>query len=296
MSIYIAKHYWKNNENSTWEYHKKIEKKLFNYLKDNYQLFTKERKTVIKRDKKIIYLCYEDTVDVYNRPITNITFFISNKEQNIELCQEVYQNLEIIEKEKNNKVAYILIFLVLFIILFSTFVNEEESVNKKLATKKNLTTTVVPKNENINLNTLPTTINNESDFNTLSKKLKKLTELNNEQVKLLRSLYKEYATVLISMNIQLKLMRNNKISKYIYLSIDGQKYKEDESFSIQSKIYKLDILTHKKNIFRDEIKIEGQLEITKNDLIELYNGKEIKQRINKTYFITLSRAGEFHGK
>jgi len=296
MSIYIAKHYWKNNENSTWEYHKKIEKKLFNYLKDNYQLFTKERKTVIKRDKKIIYLCYEDTVDVYNRPITNITFFISNKEQSIELCQEVYQNLEIIEKEKNNKVAYILIFLVLFIILFSTFVNEEESVNKKLATKKNLTTTVVPKNENINLNTLPTTINNESDFNTLSKKLKKLTELNNEQVKLLRSLYKEYATVLISMNIQLKLMRNNKISKYIYLSIDGQKYKEDESFSIQSKIYKLDILTHKKNIFRDEIKIEGQLEITKNDLIELYNGKEIKQRINKTYFITLSRAGEFHGK
>lgn len=296
MSIYIAKHYWKNNENSTWEYHKKIEKKLFNYLKDNYQLFTKERKTVIKRDKKIIYLCYEDTIDVYNRPITNITFFISNKEQSIELCQEVYQNLEIIEKEKNNKVAYILIFLVLFIILFSTFVNEEESVNKKLATKKNLTTTVVPKNENINLNTLPTTINNESDFNTLSKKLKKLTELNNEQVKLLRSLYKEYATVLISMNIQLKLMRNNKISKYIYLSIDGQKYKEDESFSIQSKIYKLDILTHKKNIFRDEIKIEGQLEITKNDLIELYNGKEIKQRINKTYFITLSRAGEFHGK
>ena len=296
MSIYIAKHYWKNNENSTWEYHKKIEKKLFNYLKDNYQLFTKERKTVIKRDKKIIYLCYEDTIDVYNRPITNITFFISNKEQSIELCQEVYQNLEIIEKEKNNKVAYILIFLVLFIILFSTFVNEEESVNKKLATKKNLTTTVVPKNENINLNTLPTTINNESDFNTLSKKLKKLTELNNEQVKLLRSLYKEYATVLISMNIKLKLMRNNKISKYIYLSIDGQKYKEDESFSIQSKIYKLDILIHKKNIFRDEIKIEGQLEITKNDLIELYNGKEIKQRINKTYFITLSRAGEFHGK
>ena len=296
MSIYIAKHYWKNNENSTWEYHKKIEKKLFNYLKDNYQLFTKERKTVIKRDKKIIYLCYEDTVDVYNRPITNITFFISNKEHSIELCQEVYQNLEIIEKEKNNKVAYILIFLVLFIILFSTFVNEEESVNKKLATKKNLTTTVVPKNENINLNTLPTTINNESDFNTLSKKLKKLTELNNEQVKLLRSLYKEYATVLISMNIKLKLMRNNKISKYIYLSIDGQKYKEDESFSIQSKIYKLDILIHKKNIFRDEINIESQLEITKNDLIELYNGKEIKQRINKTYFITLSRAGEFHGK
>lgn len=138
MSIYIAKHYWKNNENSTWEYHKKIEKKLFNYLKDNYQLFTKERRTVINRDKKIIYLCYEDTVDVYNRPITNITFFISNKEQSIELCQEVYQNLEIIEKEKNNKVAYILIFLLLFIILFSTFFNEEESVNKKLSTKKKL--------------------------------------------------------------------------------------------------------------------------------------------------------------
>jgi len=294
MSIYIAKHYWKNNENSTWEYHKKIEKKLFNYLKDNYQLFTKERRTVINRDKKIIYLCYEDTVDVYNRPITNITFFISNKEQSIELCQEVYQNLEIIEKEKNNKVAYILIFLLLFIILFSTFFNEEESVNKKLSTKKNLTTTVVPKNENINLSTLPTTINNESDFNTLSKKLKKLTELNNEQVKLLRNLYKEYATVLTSMNIQLKLMKNNKISKYIYLGIDGQKYKEDESFLIQSKVYKLNILIYEKNIFRDELRSEGQLEITKNDLIELYNKKEIRRKINRDYFISLR--GEFNGK
>lgn len=165
---------------------------------------------------------------------------------------------------------------------------------KNFQRKKNLTTTVVPKNENINLSTLPTTINNESDFNTLSKKLKKLTELNNEQVKLLRNLYKEYATVLTSMNIQLKLMKNNKISKYIYLGIDGQKYKEDESFLIQSKVYKLNILIYEKNIFRDELRSEGQLEITKNDLIELYNKKEIRRKINRDYFISLR--GEFNGK
>ena len=79
MSIYIAKHYWKNEENSTWERHEKIDKKLFNYLKDNYETFVKERKNHIKIDKKNIYLCYEDTKDIYERSITNITFLFVQK-------------------------------------------------------------------------------------------------------------------------------------------------------------------------------------------------------------------------
>jgi hypothetical protein len=292
MSIYIAKHYWKDNENSTWEYHKKIEKRLFNYLKDNYHTFVKERKTVINKDKKFIYLCYEDAMDVYNRPITNITFFISEQEQSRTLCQEVYQNLEIIEQEEKNKIAYIVMALVLLIILFFTFFNKEDAVDKKLSTKENLITNVGFQKENIDLSTLPTAINNEKDFNTLRQALKELTQLNNQQVKTLRGLYEEYAKVLTSMDIHLKLMKNNKISKYINLDIDGQRYKEDESFLVQSKEYKFNILIHEKKFLRDELRSEGQLEITKNDLIELYNKKEIIRKINRKYFISLR--GEFN--
>jgi hypothetical protein len=296
MSIYIAKHYWKDKENSTWECHQKIEKSLFNYLKDNYHTFVKEKKTLIKKDKKFIYLCYEDAVDVYNRPITNITFFISKQEQSRFLCQEVYQNLEITKQEEKNKIAYTVMVLVLLIILFFSFFNKEDAVDKKLLTKENLTTNVVFQKENIDLSTLPTAINNENDFNTLGQALKELTQLNNQQVKTLRGLYKEYAKVLTSMDIHLRLMKNNKILKYIHLGMDGKKYKEDESFIVQSKVYKLNILIYEKNIFRDELRSIGQLEITKNDLIELYNKKEISRKINRKYFISLTKRGEFNGK
>ena len=298
MSIYIAKHYWKDNENSTWEYHKKIEKSLFNYLKDNYYTFVKERKSVIKKNQKFIYLCYEDTIDIYNRPITNITFFISNQEQSKKLCEEAYQNLEIKEQDENNPITYIVMLLVLLMILFFTFFNEEDTVDKKLLTKENTTTNIASHKENIDLSRLPTSINNENDFNTLGQALRKLTGLknNHNQVNALRSLYKEYAKVLISIDVNIKLIKNNKISKYVDLKIDGKNYSEDNTFSIQSKVYKINILIHKKNILIDELTSEGQLKISKNDLIELYNKKEIRRKINSKYFISLTKKGEFNGE
>jgi len=291
MSIYIAKHYWKDNENSTWEYHQKIEKRLFNYLKDNYHTFVKERKMVINRDKKFIYLCYEDTVDVYNRPITNITFFISNQQQSRTLCQETYQNLEIREQKEKNRIAYIVMILVLLMLLFFTFFNEEDSKDNRHLTKEILPTNVASKKESIDLDSLLRAIRNENDFNTLDKALKSLTQLNNQRVNTLRSLHNEYRKVLISMDVHIKLMQNNKIAKYKYLEIDGQRYKEDDSFWVQAKEYKFNIMIHEKNIFGDELKYEGRLKITKNDLIELYNKKEIRRKINRKYFISLTTRG-----
>ena len=296
MSIYIAKHYWKDNENSTWEYHQKIEKRLFNYLKDNYHTFVKERKMVINRDKKFIYLCYEDAVDVYNRPITNITFFISNQQQSRALCQETYQNLEIREQEEKNRIAYIVMILVLLMLLFFTFFNEEDSKENRRLSEENLPTNVASKKESIDLDFLPRAIRNENDFNILDKALKSLTQLNNQRVNTLRSLHNEYRKVLISMDVHIKLMQNNKIAKYKYLEIDGQRYKEDDSFLVQAKEYKLNIMIPEKNIFGDELRRECKLEITKNDLIELYNKKEIRRKINRKYFISLTTRGEFNGE
>jgi len=102
MTILIAKHYWKNGENATWEYHPKLDKNIFEYLKENYHNFIKEKKSNIEKDGYYIYLCYTDSKDVYGRDITNIVFFISTKEITYSLCAEKYENLELIIKRNNN--------------------------------------------------------------------------------------------------------------------------------------------------------------------------------------------------
>jgi len=94
MKIYIAKHYWKDNKNATWECHPKLNKKLFEYFKENYHNFVKDRNSKIEKDGYFIYLCYVDAKDDYKRDITNITFFVSQSEVKINLCDKEYKNLE----------------------------------------------------------------------------------------------------------------------------------------------------------------------------------------------------------
>lgn len=104
MNIYMIKHYWKDGENATWECHGKIDKKLFKYVKENYHNFKEERPTMIKEDNSFIYLCYEDTIDFANRPITNMTFFISRKQLDYDFCKEVNnKSLELVITQKANK-------------------------------------------------------------------------------------------------------------------------------------------------------------------------------------------------
>jgi hypothetical protein len=96
MYIYIAKHFWKNGESSTWECHNKIDKELFRYLKNNYTSFSKDRPKYIEVDNHFIYFCYVDTKDNYNRDIVNITFFIVRKKIKISFCDNKnIHNLEI---------------------------------------------------------------------------------------------------------------------------------------------------------------------------------------------------------
>ena len=95
MKIYIAKHYWKDNKNATWEKHPKIKESIFSYLKENYSKFVKNRPKVVQKDKFYIYICYEDSKDIYKRDITNITFFISKESVSIDLCKSNYYNLEL---------------------------------------------------------------------------------------------------------------------------------------------------------------------------------------------------------
>lgn len=103
MKLYMIKHYWKDGENATWECHTKIDKDLFQYVKENYHIFKEERPKVLKKDSTLIYFCYEDTTDFANRSITNMIFFISKKKVNLDLCKKTkIEGLELIIPKKSN--------------------------------------------------------------------------------------------------------------------------------------------------------------------------------------------------
>lgn len=123
MKIYIAKHYWKDGENATWECHEKVDKALFEYLKENYHKFTKNKPKSIEKDKHFVYLCYEEGKDVYGRNITNVTFFISKKRVQIDYCNLAYSDLElnIPQKSKLSLVHVALLALGLIMIYFIFF-------------------------------------------------------------------------------------------------------------------------------------------------------------------------------
>jgi len=108
MTIYIAKHYWKDGETATWECHPKIDKKLFKYLKENYSLFIKNKPKNLLVYKQFIYLCYEETTDIFGRDITNVTFFVIKKQLSIDFCSSIYSNLEITIKEYKIKTFILL--------------------------------------------------------------------------------------------------------------------------------------------------------------------------------------------
>lgn len=146
MSVYIAKHYWKDGEHSTWECHKKIDKQLFKYFKENYHKFVVEKPRMIQQGKQTIYLCYEDKIDSYGRTIVNITFFVLSKKVDYSFCNEVeVKDLELtILEQENNKlwIAIVVVILIgLGIIYKIGLVNGNESIASsytKTAKEKNI--------------------------------------------------------------------------------------------------------------------------------------------------------------
>ncbi len=124
MTIDIVKHYWKDNK-ATWECSEKIDEYLFEYLKENYYKFVKEKPSLLEKDKYFIYFCYEEgreTGKNDNRKITNITFFIAPKEVKKELreewCKKKYENCEIIIPE-NKKYIFLSLFVLIPIVLLA---------------------------------------------------------------------------------------------------------------------------------------------------------------------------------
>ena len=120
MTAYIAKHYWKNGKSATWECHKKIDSSIFDYLKDNYDTFVHKHPAEIEYKKHHIYLCYQTSTDIYDRPITSITFFIVKKKTSFDFCKEKnITSLTLnIPKRNDKKLLYMILSLVAVGIMF----------------------------------------------------------------------------------------------------------------------------------------------------------------------------------
>jgi len=132
MKIYIVKHYWENGKNATWQKHDNIDNELFEYLKNNYHKFVESRKSNDKFKTYNIHLCYEDKKDIYNRDITNITFFISKNKIPLDICNKDYNNLEKNNKEKKYIFIAVAIFLLLLVLFFSNFNNKQKGGTTKI--------------------------------------------------------------------------------------------------------------------------------------------------------------------
>jgi len=129
MKVYVAKHYWKDGKNAKWECHEKIDKKLFEYLKNNYHNFVINKPKMIKQDKQFIYLCYQDTKDHFGRNITEVTFFVLSREVENNFCKKKYKNLEF-DVWNNRTVLWIFGALFLVVIMGISIVDQSSKVIK----------------------------------------------------------------------------------------------------------------------------------------------------------------------
>lgn len=118
MKIYIAKHYWKDGKNATWECHKKIDKELFKYLKNNYHNFVTDKPKMIKQGKYVVYLCYKEGTDSYGRSISEVTFFVLNREIEKDFCKMKVKDLKIILFDKREKILLLSSSFLLVAFLF----------------------------------------------------------------------------------------------------------------------------------------------------------------------------------
>jgi hypothetical protein len=197
MKIYIAKHYWKDGENATWESHVKVDKKIFEHLKKNYHNFVNNRPLIIEERKKYIYLCYEDTVDIYNRKITNITFFVSKYKVNEPLCKKIYHNLELHLSNKRQMNFFLKLFVVSVGLFFIyNFVFDSENSNTQMDESNNsMLENIVSKNKVMQEGTLK---------NEVKKKEKIIKVIRNDRYQTKKRVKIDYTQIIDNWNKQVQ--------------------------------------------------------------------------------------------
>jgi hypothetical protein len=189
MKVYIAKHYWKDGENATWECHEKVDKEVFEYLKENYHNFVKDRKSEVEKNGYFIYPCYEDAKDIFGRDITNVTFFVSKEKVKTSLCDKTYENLELkIKTKKNNTSMLVGAIALIAIVFFSmTFLNKSKAHNNQTVARE-----TSEKSKIQNYNSLIDNWNQQVQNLTKKKKFLLVRDDNQKLIKQLNSFVKPF--------------------------------------------------------------------------------------------------------
>jgi hypothetical protein len=323
MNIYIAKHYWKDGETATWECHEKIDKELFQYLKEHYTFFIKDKPKILQEYQQFIYLCYEDTTDVFGRTITNVTFFVMKKKLSREFCTTSYSNLEIKTKEFEIK-TFIILGITLFILggLY-LFVPEIKSVppSSKIV-GSNINSLDVEKEEvnqlsikvkkeqkikeefnqaiSLKLNEWNMTITSKNDFDKINKiwmdikpKLKDnsmlLSDVNRDKVNDLNKSISTYLHIFRNgIETTFSLEKSNKTVSFKTFKINKQDF--DGHLTINKKEYELHIvLENTKSFFKSKKVLDKKFEISDIELIKLYHDEVLFKEIDNSYRIKIKK-------
>jgi hypothetical protein len=332
MNIYIAKHYWKDGENATWECHEKIDKELFKYLKDNYTLFINDKPKILEKYQQFIHICYEDTTDVFGRTITNVTFFVMKKKLSMEFCTTSYSNLEIKTKKFEIK-TFLIIGITLFILggLY-IFVPKIKSVppSSKIV-RSNINSLDIEKEEvnqlsikvkkeqkikeefnqaiSLKLKEHNQTVTSRRSFDKIHKtwkyikpKLKDnvilLTYENREKLKELNQTISTYSRIFRNgVECNLTLEKLNKIVSFKTFKINKKDF--FGSLVINEKKYELHIvIENKKTFFKSKKVFDKEFEISDIELIKLYNDEVLFKEIDNSYRIKIKKinTGDSNGK
>jgi len=73
MNFHIARHYWKNAENASWQVAEDFPKDLLENFKEDYSFLESKRPEYKRYDGGTIFYYYKDAKDIYGRSITEIT-------------------------------------------------------------------------------------------------------------------------------------------------------------------------------------------------------------------------------
>lgn len=76
--FFIARHFWKEGRNATWEVSKKFPESLLEQLKSDYTMLENEQPKFIDYPQATVFLVYNENKDIYKRKIIEITAVTCN--------------------------------------------------------------------------------------------------------------------------------------------------------------------------------------------------------------------------
>ena len=76
--FFIARHFWKEGRNATWEVSEKFPESLLEHLKSDYTMLENEQPKFIDYPQGTVFLVYNENKDIYKRKIIEITAVTCN--------------------------------------------------------------------------------------------------------------------------------------------------------------------------------------------------------------------------